>query len=377
MLVFIAILLSLAFVLFLILLLWPALQQLLPLFPPRPISHLPIRPNELGYTHVLFMITFLLIKPLLKLAGFVPPLRVAPNSAAGYQLPNLSVTMPFKPAAHDIQAYDDAVGRHETKSSYLESSPFFPLVATSTPLALLLLSRPACPILPLGSVNVRNRFEFTDPQKCEQAAQGKLHNLVAVATLQSKGRRVKHGVEIDIVVDVRERTLGEPAVRPIFRQTLTFLQFLKPAIGRDLVAAQAEGKTRDAPSAVDASQRSQILHVTSDAPRKWAAVCKDYNPIHVSNVLARLFGFRRKIAHGNLVVAMAASHHPSFDKPDLQQHWDPKTQPWWAEVNFRRPVFVPAELEMRFPEDTAHDLSRRFDLVRDSKVLIEGSFGKL
>ncbi|MBA1205075.1 acyl dehydratase [Pseudomonas capeferrum] len=75
-------------------------------------------------------------------------------------------------------------------------------------------------------------------------------------------------------------------------------------------------------------------YADSDIGRRYAGVCGDYNPIHLSAPSARLFGFPRAIAHGmwSKAMAMAAlrSHLPASG--------------YAFEVDFRKPVRLPAEV---------------------------------
>lgn len=73
---------------------------------------------------------------------------------------------------------------------------------------------------------------------------------------------------------------------------------------------------------------------TRDA-RAWAGRTGDINPIHVSRLMARLFGYRRPILHGAAVDAWAAGAL-GLDG----------SQPVSVAAHFRSPVLVPAEVEL-------------------------------
>ncbi|WP_194791715.1 MaoC family dehydratase [Pseudomonas sp. UFMG81] len=75
-------------------------------------------------------------------------------------------------------------------------------------------------------------------------------------------------------------------------------------------------------------------YADSDIGRRYARVCGDYNPIHLSAVSARLFGFPKAIAHGMWSKAMALAA--------LQGHL-PKAG-YSFEVDFRKPVRLPSEV---------------------------------
>ncbi|MHC6227574.1 MaoC family dehydratase [Pseudomonas sp. X10] len=75
-------------------------------------------------------------------------------------------------------------------------------------------------------------------------------------------------------------------------------------------------------------------YADSDIGRKYAKVCGDYNPIHLSAASARLFGFPQAIAHGMWTKAMTLaalrSHLPNSG--------------YTFEVDFHKPVRLPAEV---------------------------------
>lgn len=70
------------------------------------------------------------------------------------------------------------------------------------------------------------------------------------------------------------------------------------------------------------------------AIRRYARVSGDYNPIHLSALLARLFGCKGAIAHGMYSVGRAAAHIE-------RQTARPLTA---ISADFRRPILLPAQL---------------------------------
>ena len=65
----------------------------------------------------------------------------------------------------------------------------------------------------------------------------------------------------------------------------------------------------------------EVLQIEADAPEKWAALCKDYNPIHVSAIAAKLFGFPGKVAHGNQVAASMIESIAAVAKTKTKDLW--------------------------------------------------------
>lgn len=98
-------------------------------------------------------------------------------------------------------------------------------------------------------------------------------------------------------------------------------------------------KLEGQPTTVDAPEPLPLSELTrwyadTDIGRRYAKVCGDYNPIHLSAVSARLFGFPQAIAHGmwNKAMALAAlrGHLPLSD--------------YEVEVAFHKPVRLPSEV---------------------------------
>lgn len=94
------------------------------------------------------------------------------------------------------------------------------------------------------------------------------------------------------------------------------------------------------------------LALPSDIGRRYAAICKDYNPIHLYPWAARLFGFRSHIVHGMCVAekilpAMLAAAAGSSSPSDDLAHGCVSEARWPVhfEIAFRRPIFLPASAE--------------------------------
>ncbi|AWE43480.1 hypothetical protein DDD63_08310 [Actinobaculum sp. 313] len=82
--------------------------------------------------------------------------------------------------------------------------------------------------------------------------------------------------------------------------------------------------------------------------RQWARLTGDANPIHMSAVSARLFGFRRAILHGAALDAWAAT----------QAGIDGRT-PCAGAAYFRAPVMLPATVELVLLGQVLHRLGAR------------------
>ncbi len=338
-------------------------------------------PNQLRTSHVTLVIIVLLLKPLLKVIGFVPPLK--PNSSMkdlseAFVLPDLSVSMPVKLTATENVLYDRAIGT--SKSSGVPANgrtPPFLLVGVTEPLMLLLLPKTNCPILPLGSVNVRNRFEFLDPGVCRGATMGALQNAKAESKLVRAGRRVKRGMEFDVVIEVTSARDGSSERRVVLRQVITLLQFLKSSVKPQFVESDRSAAVLET-DLNELQVLSQGLGISAEAPLHWAAVCKDYNPIHTSVLAAKLFGFPGKLAHGNLVVARVLELLHSSTATVFKEMLEHTAKPFWLEVNFRRPMVVPVKLQVAIGVSRQSPGERdSFQVKKGDKVYIEGAAGWL
>ena len=324
-------------------------QSLLPLIPLlsfQPCSKLHFPPNKLSGFQIAIIILFLFLKPSLKQLRVVPSLKAAhaedsrPSTHGAFELPDIRLTMPVMVSRADMECYERATRAPNNASPTSGANSMFLLSPVTEPLMLLLLTRPACPILPLGSVNVRNRFEFLSPSECKTVSLRT--RLRAEASLRRKGRRVKRGMEFDVVIEA----FGEDTGYLIFRQVMTILQFLN-----ETVEPRWQGLPQKEAVDVSPGQESayellgeEAVTLEEAAPSIWAALCKDYNPIHISAIAARLFGFPGKIAHGNHAAAMMMEGLASSPESANRNLWLDSNRASFMEVEFRRPMVVPLQL---------------------------------
>lgn len=107
------------------------------------------------------------------------------------------------------------------------------------------------------------------------------------------------GVEIDVIIHVLHNT------KPVLTQYLSFLQFarLPTLTSAPLDAARTPAPGTTKLESVGTSRQTK-LSIPRNAPMRWAASTRDYNPIHISSIAAKLFGFKSAIAHGNHVAAL-------------------------------------------------------------------------
>ncbi|MDD0976308.1 MaoC family dehydratase [Pseudomonas fontis] len=99
------------------------------------------------------------------------------------------------------------------------------------------------------------------------------------------------------------------------------------------VTLEGDAVEIDAPEALPLSELTR-WYADSDIGRRYAKVCGDYNPIHLSAVSAKLFGFPQAIAHGMWSKAMAVAA--------LRGHLP--LSGYEIAVGFQKPVRLPSEV---------------------------------
>jgi acyl dehydratase len=249
----------------------------------------------------------------------------------------------------NLRVFNRAVLKDGLRPTEAGTNPFF-LIAQTVPLAINILAHRDCPIKPFGAVNTRNTFRFINPSAIRDwktlVAASKLGQISYSAVFGGPGhpgRRQKRGVEFCITIDVRH------GKETILKQDLWFLQslprFYKPiyqeaaADGVQLVAADVQQDRSKA--------NGRALRISGRDPRRWAATSKDYNPIHVSAMGAKLFGFKSVIAHGNHVVALAVQQlvdaKTDEEKAAKARVWETDAA-FEIEAKFLRPTTLPASL---------------------------------
>ncbi|OAA57200.1 Ricin B lectin [Cordyceps fumosorosea ARSEF 2679] len=308
---------------------------------PKPVSRLDGR-------DILVIILLILDKLLQRLLGLAPPL--APSSdGRGFDLPALSVTSTLAIDDDDLLRFDAATAprakkgtttaaRAEPSSTTAPTPPennrSLLIPGLINPLMAILLANRNLPVHPFGAVNTRNTFTFLDPEACRHPTRvlDATRGVTVSASLGgpgNPGRRVKRGVEFEVLFEVAALRRGDTSPTVIFRQVGAVLAHLPRDTKPLYVSATADEKEEE-PAWTSAD--GEIVELGMRAPKKWAAVCRDYNPIHMSSLLARAFGFPGKIAHGNHALARADD--------------EGRETPSALEVRFLRPMVLPARLAL-------------------------------
>ncbi len=225
-----------------------------------------------------------------------------------------------------LAAYDDVCG-------YLLRDtlpPTYPHVL-GFPLQVRLMTDAAFPFALPGLVHVRNVIRQHRPISADEPLTVRVH----------AERLAAHpkGAQVDLVTAVAVD--GEP----VWDGRSTYL-----ARGASAPAGAADVSPPDAPPEAPGPPRA-VWRVPADVGRRYAAVSGDANPIHLSALAARAFGFRSAIAHGMWMKArVLAALEPRLPTA------------FTADVSFRKPLLLPATAHLCVSaRDDGWDVS-----VRDS-----------
>jgi acyl dehydratase len=260
---------------------------------------------------------------------FVRKAAVVPD---GVIVPRLEAVLThYKPDPERVEAYRAVCGG--APSEFLPVT--YPHVLV-TPIQLALLSSSAFPVRLMGLVHLRNHIEQQRPVRIAEA--GSLRTWV-------DGRHdTDRGQEFDVHSQL------EIDGRPVWSEVCVFMarrlnrDTSKPFGGR---ISAGEGVPAPDAEAVQPDSRESIhtssFEAAKDIGWRYARVAGDFNPIHLADFGARLFGFNQAIAHGmwSMARCIAALDARTFDAPSR------------VDVVFKRPVSIPAPLTLETWQSSA------------------------
>jgi acyl dehydratase len=182
--------------------------------------------------------------------------------------------------------------------------------AVAFPLVLMLLTDPGFPFGAMGTLHIANAIRYARPL----TSLDRLDYEVAAgpAAGHPRGRTVSVQIAASAGAEV------------VWRADMTLLHRERPPSG----SADCAGEQPDLPA--DPPTGPQVWRLASDVGRRYAAVSGDRNPIHISDLTAKPFGFRRHIAHGMWTHARALAELENR----LPDAYD-------VEVAFKKPVSLP------------------------------------
>ncbi|MBC8439921.1 MAG: hypothetical protein H8D87_09560 [Deltaproteobacteria bacterium] len=170
------------------------------------------------------------------------------------------------------------------------------------------ITSPFFPISPLGLIHIFQSFEQKRPVSTDEI-------LDLACTLDSIKKTGK-GIETGFTLEVRSQ--GK-----LVWQGISVFFTRSPVKKKKTVEKKEETFL----------EKKETILVPAGTGRKYANVSGDYNPHHLYTVLARLFGFKRAIAHGMWSLArVVASLDKKFGIHDSA----------FVEASFKLPIFMPA-----------------------------------
>lgn len=93
-----------------------------------------------------------------------------------------------------------------------------------------------------------------------------------------------------------------------------------------------------------------VIHTLNQSDvKQYATLSKDINPVHINNVLARLFGQSSSLAHGMLLAHIAA----------VQVVRKTNKKPKALFIDFKRPCYLPANLVFEQQEENYYLFSKK------------------
>lgn len=176
------------------------------------------------------------------------------------------------------------------------------------PLFLQILTQQDFPIQAMGQVHLRNQISVLEAFDSQQP----LSMTAAVGGSVLSSRGLEWDIDVTAAIDNQV----------VWSSNSTFLHRCKTDVKqkrRPVISHQGE---------------PQHWAVAGDIGRRYARISGDYNPIHLSDITAKLFGFKQAIAHGMWSKARCLA--------DLQDQLPDAG--YSVAVNFHRPLFLPSKV---------------------------------
>lgn len=177
----------------------------------------------------------------------------------------------------------------------------------------------------------------------------------------------QEGVPLDVEVSV------SPVVRADEAKSVVFSVEMRQG-GRRIVSCVSEYRvpgrrrrksaTPPAPENLPETFLQEGWTFEKSLSRRYAMISSDFNPIHLSSLLARAFGFKRAIAHGMYSIGRAAvSIERRTGRPLVE-----------ITAHFRRPILIESEATFGFESSTTTQGDFGLVLAQDGQLAISGSW---
>lgn len=226
-----------------------------------------------------------------------------------------------------LAAYDRVVG--EPASDVLPAG-FVHVLAF--PVATALMTRDDFPLPLLGMVHLANAVQVARPVV--------VGDVLEVRAWAQDLRPHHRGAQVDLVTEVRTDPADDA---PAWRGVSTYLaKGITLPGAADLSGAGRDGVPREPDTSGEHPLPTGRWALDAATGRRYAGVSGDRNPIHLSALSARAFGFPRAIAHGmytasRALAGLARERGEAYD---------------WT-VSFARPVLLPGTVDVSVRPDGA------------------------
>ncbi|MFT4087739.1 MAG: MaoC/PaaZ C-terminal domain-containing protein [Gordonia sp. (in: high G+C Gram-positive bacteria)] len=202
---------------------------------------------------------------------------------------------------------------HTTGSQFGSEVPLTYLFVLQFPLAMANMVASDFPFGAIGSVHFENKIERLRPIGVDEP--------LTIETHAENLREHRKGMLIDVI---SEFYVGRELVAV---QTGTFLKQQRTSL--------SDGERGPAPKSKTPPPPNRVATVNLDLIRRYAAASGDRNPIHMSNVSAKAFGFSQAIAHGMWSAATAIANVEA-QAPGAVVY----------SVRFGKPILLPAKVNL-------------------------------
>jgi acyl dehydratase len=182
------------------------------------------------------------------------------------------------------------------------------------PLQMALMSDRSFPLALPGLVHVRNRIDVL-------RAIGSAEDLDLEVWAENFAQH-RSGAAVDL------RATASVGGEEVWRSTSTYLS-------RGATAPEGAPEAEIEVAVGDLERVSATWRIPDDAGRRYAKVSGDVNPIHLSGLTAKAFGFKRAIAHGMWVKARVLGALAGRLPDELS-----------LDVSFRKPLFLPSTVTL-------------------------------
>ncbi len=203
------------------------------------------------------------------------------------------------------------------------------------PLHLAMLGAEAFPVKLFGLVHVHNRIAMRQPLSADEPAE--------IRSWIEGHRDTERGQEFDL------HTEYVVAGEPLWDETCTFLARRKPAaVGARPAQPPSPSRAGDVPDAT--AIQSSSFRAPAGLGRRYGFISGDVNPIHMSDLTAKAFGFPRAIAHGMWSLGRLAS---DFEPEQIGNGCE-------LSVGFKLPIYMPSWLMLqRWPIENGSGFALR------------------